>query len=322
MNKIKLAYFGAPEFAADVLQMIIDDTDLPVELKFVVTQPDRKAGRDQTLTPTPVKLLAKKHNIPVIDDFRHLDLQTFRLKEIDLVLLYAFGELIPAKMLALPKWGFWNIHPSLLPQYRGPSPITYPLLLGDKKTGVSLIQMDERMDHGQIITQEEYLIQNEDTQEILKKRLSRIGYKLFKESVQLLIDGALQKREQAHLKATFTRLLTKQDGYLPFPLVQKIHHGESLTNEEIPPIVTDYFIKNKFPTPYPLLPTPYFSLFRAFSSWPGLWTLLPNGKRLKITGMTLLPTTTHNLQPTITHVQLEGKKEVDFDTFQKAYHLL
>ena len=172
MNKLKLAFFGAPSFAATVLQQIIDDTDLPVELKFVVTQPDRKAGRDQILTPTPVKLLAQKYNIPIIDDLK-LKILNLKLQEIDLVLLYAFGEMISSEMLTMPRWGFWNIHPSLLPRFRGPSPITYPLLLGEKQTGVSLIQMDSRMDHGEIIAQEEYSIQNEDTQEKMRERLPK-----------------------------------------------------------------------------------------------------------------------------------------------------
>ena len=313
MNKLKLAFFGAPSFAATVLQQIIDDTDLPVELKFVVTQPDRKAGRDQILTPTPVKLLAQKYNIPIIDDLK-LKILNLKLQEIDLVLLYAFGEMISSEMLTMPRWGFWNIHPSLLPRFRGPSPITYPLLLGEKQTGVSLIQMDSRMDHGEIIAQEEYSIQNEDTQEKMRERLSSVGYKLFKQSVQLLLDGTLQKKEQEHSKATFTRLLTKQDGFVPYTTVHKIMRFEPLSEDEIPSIIQEYYKKYPPVTTSHLPPTTYYNLFRALSPWPGLWTLLPNGKRLKITKVEL-----SGGKPTITHVQLEGKKEVDIKTFLSAY---
>jgi len=318
MKKLNIAFFGAPDFATDVLHQIIDDSELPVELRFVVTQPDRKAGRDQILTPTPVKLLAQKYNIPIYDNLQ-LEIVNSKLQEIDFVLLYAFGKLIPAKMLKIPKWGFWNIHPSLLPKYRGPSPIVYPLLLGEIQTGVSLIQMDERMDHGQILMQEEYSIQNEDTQEILKKRLSGIGYKLFKESIQQLINGALQKKEQDHSKATFTRLLTKKDGFISFATVQKIIKGEPLTSDEIPPIVVEYYTKNKLAFPESVdcsLLT--VCLFKALAPWPGLWTLLPNGKRLIITRISLNSLFPHPY-PLITHVQLEGKKEVDFATFNAAY---
>ena len=317
MKKIKIAFFGAPSFAAQVLQRILDDKDIPVSVEFVVTQPDKPAGREQIITPTPVKLLAQKYNISVFDTL-HVTRPT--LHEIDLALLYAYGEIIPPDVLNIPRWGFWNIHPSLLPKYRGPSPITYPLMLGDKQTGVSLIEMDERLDHGKIIDQKEYTIESPDTQESLRKRLSDEGYELFKKNVQLLLDGALQKKEQIHEKRTFTRLLTKQDGFIPLPIVQKILRGETLENESPPQIIIDYYVKNKLPIPYPLFPNPY-SLFRALSPWPGLWTTVPvNGveKRLKITGMSLSPIP-YSLTPLITHVQLEGKKEVDIATFNSAY---
>lgn len=321
MKRLNIAFFGAPIFAARVLQKIIDDKDLPVNLAFVVTQPDRPSGREQILTSTPVKLLAQKNNIPVLDSLPTTNDQ--RLKNIDLVLLYAFGEILPAALLKIPRWGFWNIHPSLLPKYRNTSPIAYSLLLGDKTTGVSLIEMDERLDHGPIIAQKEYDIQVNDTRESLENRLSDIGYELFKQSVQSLIDGTLQKHEQNHEDRTFTKLLTKQHGFIPFTIVQKILKGETLTNDEIPQIIRDYY--DKYPSPttnhYPLVT--YYNLYRALSPWPGLWTLVPiNGveKRLKITGMTL-PTTNDQRPPLITQVQLEGKKEVDIKTFRSAYGL-
>jgi methionyl-tRNA formyltransferase len=326
MNKLDIAFFGAPTFAARVLEQIINDQALPVELTFVVTQPDRPAGRKQTLTPTPVKLLAQKHGIEVFEDFRLSNFKTLRLKEIDLVLLYAFGELLPPELLKLPRWGFWNIHPSLLPKYRGTSPISYALLMGDKTTGVSLIQMDERMDHGPIISQREYEIQNSDSREMLENKLSDIGYELFKKSVQDLINGTLERRTQNEEQRTFTRLLTKQDGFLPFTLVQKILTGVPLENEELPNIITEYNKKHPSLSTNYYSPTTYYNLFRALSPWPGLWTLLrlkasegqaPIEKRLKITGMKLSP----NGHPQITHVQLEGKKEVDIATFQKAYNI-
>jgi methionyl-tRNA formyltransferase len=326
MKRLNIAFFGAPLFAARVLQKIIDDKDLPVNITFVVTQPDRPSGREQILTSTPVKLLAQKNNIPVFDSLPTTN--DLRLKNIDLVLLYAFGEIIPSEMLKIPHWGFWNIHPSLLPKYRNTSPIVYSLLLGDKTTGVSLIEMDERLDHGPIIAQKEYDIQANDTRDSLENRLSDIGYELFKQSIQSLIDGTLQKHEQNHEGRTFTKLLTKQNGFIPFEIVQKILKGESLTKEDCPQIILDYFAKYGVPPTFDYrLST--FCLFRALSPWPGLWTLLrlPNEKasegqaltekRLKITGMEL-----REEKAIITKVQLEGKKEVDIKTFTSAYHIL
>ncbi len=315
-KKIKLAFFGAPDFAADVLQDILEDKEIPIELCFVVTQPDKPVGRKQIITPTPVKEVARVNKIPVLDSLQSPEIHE-KLKQVDLVLLYAFGEIIPSQMLKIPRWGFWNIHPSLLPLYKGPSPIAYPLLLEDKKTGVSLVLMDDRLDHGPLIGQEEYIIQETDTRDLLENRLSKIGYKLFKKYIQILISGAFQKNEQNHSHATNTRLLTKQDGFVAYPIFQKIIKGEDLEKEDTPSIVGEFCTKYEAFLSPPRLSTMYYSLFRALSPWPGLWTkvsLSGSEKRLKITGMTL-----QNGKQQVTKVQLEGKKEVDLHTFRMAY---
>ena len=311
MNTLKIAFFGTPDFAADVLRQVLIDTELPVEVRFVVTQPDRPVGRKQVMTPSPVKLVAQEHAIPVFDTFR-VPRSTFQ--DIDLVLLYAYGALLPADILKIPRWGFWNIHPSLLPKYRGAAPIAYPLLVGDEVTGVSLMQMDNKWDHGPIIDQEEYYILPHETQELLKKRLSDIGYKLFKKNIQLLRIGKLQSKEQDHQQSTYTRMLTKQDGYVPYPIVQKIIQGEQLTETEIPPVISEYCKKYGLPASDYQHLTVYYSLYCALYPWPGLWTKLPNDKRLKITRMDMAYS-----KPIITRVQLEGKKEVDMKTFMSAY---
>lgn len=312
MAKLTISYFGAPLFSARVLERIILEFSDEVTIQSVFTQPDRKAGRKQILTPTPVKLLAQKHSIPVFDDLL-ISTNEQQLKDVDLVLLYAYGKILPQDVLKMPKWGFWNIHPSLLPKYRGTSPIAYSLLMGDKTTGVSLMEMDERMDHGPILKQQEYEIKSEDTREDLEKRLSDIGYELFKQSIQLLLNGSLQKTEQNNNKRTITRLLTKENGFIPLSIVQKIIKLESLKKNEIPPIIAEYSQKYLLSNQYQSL-IAYYNLFRGLSPWPGLWTILPGDKRLKITGMEL-----KNNVPIITKVQLEGKKEVDFVTFNTAY---
>lgn len=314
-KKIKIAYFGAPDFSASVLQKIKDDLSDTIEVCSVFTQPDKPAGRKQIPTSTPVKIFAQKENVPVFEDLNNIDVL---LKDVDLVLLYAYGAILPEKVLKIPLWGFWNIHPSLLPLYRGTSPIVYSLLLGDKKTGVSLMEMDSRMDHGKIIEQEEYIIQPTDTQDTLKKSLSDIGYKLFKKNIQLLLNGSLQKKEQNHSKATFTRLLTKNNGFLPYPIVQKILRREQVAKDELPSLISEYFARYGVPLHFNF-DHAIFNMFRALSPWPGLWTMIPfkeGEKRLKITGVEL-----KNDKPIITKVQLEGKKEVIFETFKRAYLL-
>lgn len=319
MKKLNIAFFGTPAFAARVLQKIIDDKDLPVTLTLVVTQPNRPVGRKQILTSTPVKLLAQKHSIPVLDNLK-LEISNLKLQDIDLALLYAYGEILPPEILKIPRWGFWNIHPSLLPKYRGVSPIAYSLLMGDKTTGVSLIEMDERIDHGPILSQQKCEIQKENTREDLENKLSDIGYELFKQSIQLLINGELQKVKQNNENRTFTRLLTKQDGFIPFPIVQKIIKGEPLIKDEIPLIIQKYITKYGIPSHF-RFEISHFYLFRGLSPWPGLWTIIPGGKRLKITGIALTTNVALWAKLLITHVQLEGKNEVDFRTFNSAYKI-
>ena len=125
MTKLKVAYFGTPDFSARLLKKLIDAVDLPIGIVQVVTQPDKKVGRKQVLTPSPVKVLAQENNIPVEDDLRFMNND---LRNVDLVILFAYGDIISLDTLAKPKYGFWNVHPSLLPKYRGPSPVAEPLI--------------------------------------------------------------------------------------------------------------------------------------------------------------------------------------------------
>ncbi len=334
MSKLTLAYFGTPGFSAYFLEKLLTDKDLPIEIKLVVTQPDRPVGRKRITTPSPVKIISEKYGIKVFerrdlfsnnvvgprlhnrrgDDVRKeipSDQQDPSLKDIDLALLFAYGEIIPPNILALPKMGFWNIHPSLLPKFRGASPIAYPLMLGDIKTGVTLIQMDEELDHGPILVQKQILITPSDRRPDLEIKLSDLAYKMFKKlilEVQTALLSKLPNINQNHSLATFTRRLTKQDGFVPF--------HEPLATSYIPPIIKQYYETNNL-TYDSRLPTHDLILrhFRALHPWPGLWTLVKiNGRemRLKITDVDLKG---------INKVQLEGKNEVDFTTFQKAYKI-
>lgn len=319
---LNLVYIGSPVFSAQVLTRILNELKASVVVTAVLTQPDRPVGRKQVLTQTPVKEVASVHGIPVYVDSNDTRVQSL-LASCDLALLYAYGLILNEKMLKLPRWGFWNIHPSLLPTYRGTSPIAYALLMGDAKTGVSLMEMDSRMDHGPILAQKEYSIQAGDTRTLLENRLSDIGYELFKLNIQLLSNGLLHKSDQNHIKATFTRLLTKKDGYIPYTVFKKMVRGEELAKEDTPSIIAEYQKKYSSLSTLACPSKPSdsyvrsgdfrlstFHLFRGLSPWPGVWTILPNEKRLKITGMEVL-----NGKPLITRVQLEGKKEVALPAF-------
>ena len=355
MKKLTLAYFGSPDFSADFLEKIFTDPDLKkiIDVKLVVTQPDKPVGRKQILTETPVKKVAKKYQISNIKyqiDIRNLKLE---IRNFDLCLVYAFSHIIPKDLLSVPKLGFWNIHPSLLPKYRGPSPIAYPLIFGEKETGVTIIKMDEKIDHGPIIAQEKLKIEESDRRPDLEKKLTDLGFLMFKELITKNIikksaDACFERlgrcavppkanehahgsekhgiklllTPQNHSQATYTRLLKKKDGFIPLSTLKKALNNEPLNFEEMPPILKEIGnwkleISNSSEIIY--------NYFRGLYPWPGLWTLLPNGKRLKIIDMDFEVTSSTTsdvvIKLQVTRVQLEGKKEVDFETFNQAYQV-
>ncbi len=288
MNKLKLAFFGSAYFSASLLEKIINDRDLMnlLDIEFAVTQPDKPKGRKQVLTPTPVKLMSEKHGIKTYVEMDDESLS--RLKEVDLVLLYAYGAIIKNEILDLPRYGFWNIHPSLLPHYRGTAPMASPLINGDKNTGVTLIRMDERIDHGPIIAQIMYTIEKTDKRPELETKLTDLGFDLFKTTILKGVNN-IDLKEQEHEKATYTKKLNKDDGFIEIEKLKK-----SMKDS----------------------PMQIYNLYRGLYPWPGIWTVLPNGKRLKVTQMKI---NSNGLE--ISKVQMEGKKEVDFETFSKAYGL-
>ena len=281
--KFNIAYFGSAHFSALFLEKLIKDPELKkiVEIKFVVTQPDRPVGRKQVLSPTPVKEMANKYRLPVFDKLE-------QYSSFDLGLVYAYGEIIPKKLLDVPKYGFLNIHPSLLPKYRGTSPIASPLIEGVKQTGVTIIKMDEKVDHGPIVAQEKYEILPPDKRPDLEIKLTELGFEMTRRVIlSLTKDLSLEANSQDHSLATYTNRLTKQDGFIDFKTLKlKIENSS----------------KN------------LYNLFCGLYPWPGIWTILPNGKRLKIIDLDL-----KGGKLSIKKVQLEGKKEVDFEIFNKAY---
>lgn len=325
MNKLKLAYFGTPYFAADFLEKIISDLNDKIDIKIVVTQSDAKVGRKQKLTSTPVKKCAQKYSLPLFDenisDKNSLQklIGIMRNEKIDLALLFAYGKLIPDDLLNAPVRGFWNIHPSLLPKFRGASPMVYPLLLDEKVTGVTLMQMDPEMDHGPIITQSEYEIKKTDTRTDLERELGALGFKLFADQV---IKEKIDPQEQRHGQGTYTRLLKKNDGYFTFEFLQKALANQTVIFPDLPDIIKDFFERNKIDRPSfeHNASDIILRLYRALIGWPGVWTYVKvNGeqKRLKITEINVASKTLE-----ITKVQLEGKNEVSFAQFIAAYKVL
>lgn len=343
---IKIAYFGSPNFSAYFLEKILTDEKLKatVEVAFVVTQPDRPAGRKQIPTPTPVKQIAKKYHLEIFEienlnsSSESEDLK-LKIKNLDLSLVYAFSQIIPKDFLSLPRLGFWNIHPSLLPRFRGPSPIAYPLILGEEETGVTIIQMDEKIDHGPIIAQKSLTIKNDDYRTDLERKLTDLSFIMFKKIV-LTNFNQLKLAAQADNFATYTRLLKKDDGFIPLSTLKKVLNNQLINFEEFPAIIKEYL--NRYPKEKKrflkrldvgrlpseseglMFTTLWFNIFRGLSPWPGLWTILPSGKRLKICDLKLEENKKSNVPRStlhLTRVQLEGKKSVDFETFNRAYKI-
>ncbi|GAI09530.1 unnamed protein product [marine sediment metagenome] len=172
-QSLKIIFMGTPEFGAIVLENLTGTSFKPV---LVVTSLDKPAGREQVLTPSPTKLVAQKQNIPVVQP-KKIEEIIGKLKEIrpDLIVVAAFGKILPKEILDIPKQGILNVHPSLLPRYRGPSPIQSAILDGEEKTGVTIILMDEKTDHGPIIKQQVIRLKGDETFENLKKFLANLA---------------------------------------------------------------------------------------------------------------------------------------------------
>jgi methionyl-tRNA formyltransferase len=209
---------GTPDFAMPTLVLLIANS---YQVVAVYTQPDKLVGRRSQLVPPPVKKFAVDHGIPVVQP---VTLDTSRaLEELasfspDLIVVVAYGRILPSKVLSLPKFGCLNLHPSLLPRHRGSSPIANALLCGDEVTGVTIMLMDAGLDSGPILAQREVAISPQDTTGSLTPKLAQVGAELLLESMPLWIDGKINPQPQDESQATFSRMLTKEDGEIDWKL--------------------------------------------------------------------------------------------------------
>ena len=302
-NKLKIIFVGTPEFAVPYLDSLM--TDERFSVIGVITQPDKPVGRKQELTASPVKQLAEKmglkiwqpesvkNNPELVEEIKAIDL--------DLLVVVAFGQIIPQVVLDLARYGNINVHPSLLPKYRGASPIQSAILAGEKGTGITIMLMDEKMDHGPILSQQEVLLTGEETNESLHRKLAAIGRELLKETIVRFIAGEIKPREQNHDEASFCAIINKEDA--------KIDWTRSALE-----------IKRKI---------------QAFYPWPATWTTWES-KRVKIfppievseqkitpgsvfadSGQLVVGCGESSL--IIKKLQLEGKKEMSGEDFLRGY---
>ncbi|MBI5621661.1 methionyl-tRNA formyltransferase [Candidatus Falkowbacteria bacterium] len=281
VKNTKVLFMGTPLFAAPSLDKLITEG---YSIVGVVTQPDKPTGRDKTLTPPPIKQLAGKHRLPV---FQFTKLNTEAIQTIvelkpDVIVLVAFGQLLPPALLDIPKFGVINLHPSLLPAYRGPAPIQTAILNGEKRTGLSLMLLDAEMDHGPILAQKTFDILEDDTTESLTNSLACEGAEFLAAVLPQYLRGETKPQTQDHSVATYTRRLTRQDAQINWQ-----DPAEKIYNQ-----------------------------VRAYYPWPGAW-VYSAGKVVKI-----LKTHLDAGELIIDTVQPEGKQPMSYNDYLNGHQPL
>ncbi|MBO4514488.1 MAG: methionyl-tRNA formyltransferase [Lachnospiraceae bacterium] len=213
---MKIVFMGTPEYAAASLEAVIQSGR---EVTLVVTQPDKPKGRSGELIPSPVKQCAIKHGIPVFQPERIKRaeaVEQLKQYEADLFVVAAFGQILSQEILDMPRLGSINVHASLLPKYRGASPIQRVLLDGEKKTGITIMQMDAGIDTGDILYQRELEIAPDDNFETLHDKLAVLGGEALAEALDLLEEGKLVRAKQDDSQSCYAPLITKEMGRLDF----------------------------------------------------------------------------------------------------------
>lgn len=243
--KLKIIFCGTPEFATPSLQALLNSEH---EVIAVYTQPDRPAGRGQQLTLSPVKQLAVQHHLPVYQPESLRDpaeQQILRDLQADLMVVVAYGLLLPKAVLAIPRFGAINVHPSLLPRWRGATPIQAVILAGNESTGVSIIQLTERMDAGPVLYQTQQALPAQITSGQLHDELAEQGGRALLATLDLISRQACIAVPQDERLATYTRKIAKSDAqidwrqpavqlaravraYHPWPIAFSYFHGKIL----------------------------------------------------------------------------------------------
>ena len=211
MNDKKIVFMGTPKFAVPVLEMLIEKYGVDL----VITQPDKKVGRKKVLTPPPVKVVALENNIKVLQPEKiSTDEETYNtLKELnpDIIITAAYGQLVPEKILEIPKHKCINVHGSLLPKLRGGAPIQYSILEDHGKTGITIMYMVKKLDAGDMLSKVEVDILDSDNYETLHDKLSIAGRDLLNETLPKIFRGEISPEKQDDEEATFARNILRED---------------------------------------------------------------------------------------------------------------
>ncbi len=277
-KKLNFVFFGTSEEATYALDALYEKGYIP---SLIVTAPDRPAGRNHELKAPLAKLWAQEHTVPFLQPEKITAevIEEIAKQHAEIFIVVGYGRILPQALIDIPKYNTLNIHTSLLPLHRGPTPIEGPILAGDRETGITIMVIDKDVDHGPIIKQEVYpLIGTETTPELTKILFTR-GGELLAELLPDWIMGKITPREQDHSKATFTKKLKKEDGLVDI---------EKNSDKEL------------------------WAKFRAYTPWPRIF-FFQNGKRIIITDAAL-----ENGKFIIKKVIPEGKKEMSWEIFQQS----
>lgn len=213
IDKIKVVFMGTPDFAVPVLEGLIEN----YEVVLVVSQPDKKTGRHQVLTNTPIKNVALKYNIPCFQPVKIKDeYQEVLAYNPDIIITCAYGQILPKEILNYPRLGCINVHASMLPALRGGAPIHKAIIDGYSKTGITIMYMDVNMDTGDIISQQETDILDTDNLESVHDRLSVIGRDLLLETLPSIINGTNDRVKQDNDKATYAFNIKREEEHIDF----------------------------------------------------------------------------------------------------------
>ncbi|MCI5223108.1 MAG: methionyl-tRNA formyltransferase, partial [Candidatus Electrothrix sp. AR4] len=213
-SPLRIIFMGTPGFAIPSLQALLD---CPEQVVGVVCQPDRKQGRGKKLCPPPGKILAEQAGISVLQPTcicNDAFFETISSLQPDLIVVTAYGRILPGRLLNLPRLGTINVHGSLLPKYRGAAPVQWAVINGEAETGVTIMQIDEGMDTGDILLPARLPITEEDTSGTLLTKLAELGGQTLLEAVSLLKEGKLQAVKQDNSQASCAPMLKKEMGHL------------------------------------------------------------------------------------------------------------
>ena len=275
---MKFVFFGTPVFAEIVLKKLVNNGFSP---EVVICNPDRPVGRKKVITPPPVKQLIVTNNWPIkIWQSERLDVPSYKLNigRTDFAVVAAYAKIIPREILDMSHLGVIGVHPSLLPRYRGSSPIQSVILSGEDETGVTLYLMDEKMDHGPVLAQNMYHVAQNTTYLELMEALAKVGGDLLVETIPKFLAGEIKPKSQDHERATFTKKITIEDA-----LISEEELKSALAGDKEMAIRIDRMI-------------------RALNPEPGSYTVR-EGKRIK-----LLKSEIQGEKLILKEIQMEGKK--------------